>query len=58
MTKRYFIRKQISGVDASEKLHLTLMKSSATYVVNITKIMVAVFLLMGGLVMLVLPGQG
>ena len=63
MDKRYFvrkglIRKKISGDSASEKPHITLMNSSVTYVINIAKIIVGVCLLLCGVVMLVLPGQG
>lgn len=60
---RYFIRKKkickkISDDYASETPHLTLMNSSVAVVINIAKIIVGVFLLVCGVVMLVLPGQG
>ncbi len=58
MDKRYFIRKKKPDDDASENPHLTSMNSSVTYVVKIAKIIVGVFLLVCGVVMLVLPGQG
>ena len=58
MYKRYFTRKKISGDDSSETPHLTSMNSSVTYVVKIAKIIVGVFLLVCGIVMLFLPGQG
>lgn len=58
MDKRYFIRKKTSDDDSSENPHLTSMNSSVTYVVKIAKIIVGVFLLVCGVVMLVLPGQG
>tara|TARA_R110002167_G_scaffold114348_1_gene287997 strand:- start:7044 stop:7547 length:504 start_codon:yes stop_codon:yes gene_type:complete len=52
------IVKKISGDKASKTPHLTLMNSSVSLVVNIAKIIVGVFLLVCGVVMLVLPGQG
>ena len=58
MDKRYFIRKKNAGDDVSEKPHLTSMNSSVIYVVNIVKIIIGVCLLLCGVVMLVLPGQG
>lgn len=58
MDKRYFVRKKIAGEVFRETPYLTTMNSSVTYVVKIVKIIVGVFLLVCGLVMLVLPGQG
>lgn len=58
MDKRYFIRKKISADDARKKPHLTLMNSSVNCVVNVVKIIVGLYLLVCGIVMLVLPGQG
>lgn len=56
--KRYFLRKQTSDDDGSEPHRLTSMNSSVTCVIKIAKIIVGVCLLVVGLVMLVLPGQG
>jgi hypothetical protein len=58
LDKRYFVQKKITGYDAGASPHLTSMSSSVTYVVKIAKIIVGVFLLVCGIVMLVLPGQG
>lgn len=58
MDKRYFIRKKISANDSSENSYLMWMNSSVTYAVKIVKIIVGVCLLLCGLLMLVLPGQG
>lgn len=63
MDKRYFvrkvtIRKKSSGNDANQNPHLRLLNSSTAFVFSIAKIFVGVFLLMCGVVMLVLPGQG
>ncbi|MDX2368998.1 MAG: hypothetical protein QNK36_11440 [Colwellia sp.] len=68
MDKRYFvrkvtiskvtIRKKSSGNDANQNPHLMLLNSSTAFVFSIAKIFVGVFLLMCGVVMLVLPGQG
>lgn len=58
MDKRYFLRKKLIAPDASASPHLTSMSSSVTYVVKIAKVILGVFLLLCGIVMLVLPGQG
>ena len=58
MPSKKIIVKKISGDKASKTPHLTLMNSSVSLVVNIAKIIVGVFLLVCGVVMLVLPGQG
>ncbi|MFT6268787.1 MAG: hypothetical protein ACJAVV_001602 [Alphaproteobacteria bacterium] len=54
MDKRYFIRKRLSG----ENSHLTSMNTSLNFVIKILQIIVGICLLVCGLVMLVLPGQG
>ena len=63
MDKRYFIRKVIvveNIVDnaANVPLRLTPIKSSITLLVHIAKILIGLCLLLSGIVMLVLPGQG
>lgn len=54
MDKRYFIRKKISDANPS----LTTQNSRVTYVVKIAKIILGLCLLVCGILMLVLPGQG
>jgi hypothetical protein len=54
MDKRYFVQKRFTAIDAIASPHLT----SMSYVVKIAKIIAGVFLLVCGIVMLVLPGQG
>lgn len=68
MDKRYFVRKVIvqkekncnktTGDNANQKKHLTSMILSIAFVVSIAKIIVGLFLLVCGVLMLVLPGQG
>ena len=73
MDKRYFVRKVIvqkdivqkkkirtktEGDNANQKKHLTSMILSIAFVVSIAKIIVGLFLLVCGVLMLVLPGQG
>lgn len=67
MDKRYFIRNSIivnktdkKNVDAGPIAPppLSANKSSITFVINISRIIIGVFLLLCGIVMLVLPGQG
>lgn len=58
MDKEYFLRKQLSDTDTSLVPHTTLMNSSVSSVVRITKIIFGVFLVVCGIVMLALPGQG
>lgn len=65
---RYFLRKKIADNKiiikkiADDKYndprHLRLMNNGASYVANIAKILIGVFLLLCGIAMLVLPGQG
>jgi hypothetical protein len=50
--------KNSSADDTSETSRLTLINRSVSLMINIVKIMVGLFLLICGLVMLVLPGQG
>ena len=73
MDSRYFVRnnlshenlshkniahKNISAENTSETSRLTPENRSVSLMINIVKIMVGLFLLICGLVMLVLPGQG
>jgi len=73
MDSRYFVRnnlshenlahkniahKNSSADDTSETSHLTPKNRSLSLMINIVKIMVGLFLLICGLVMLFLPGQG
>jgi uncharacterized membrane protein len=58
MDKRYFIRRQITAESAIVVPHLRLINSNLTQLINIAKIIVGVCLLLIGIVMLVLPGQG
>lgn len=58
MDKRYFIRKTIADEGSSENPHVKPSTGSMTYVLHIAKIIAGVFLLVCGLAMLVLPGQG
>lgn len=58
MDKEYFVQKKITRDDVNVSPHLRSMSSSLTYVVKIAKIIAGVFLLVCGIVMLVLPGQG
>lgn len=63
---RYFVSKIINkttsktstSVNVSADPHLLLMNSSISIVVNSIKIIMGVFLLLCGIVMLILPGQG
>ena len=62
MDKRYFIRKNIIGEKitdvAAATSRLTPFRSSISLVVQSAKILIGVCLLVSGIVMLVLPGQG
>jgi len=58
MDKGYFLRKQLSDTDINVVPPDTLMTSSVSGVVKIAKIIFGVFLLVCGIAMLVLPGQG
>lgn len=58
MDKRYFIRKKIAADDAIDPPLLTSWNTSVTYMVKFAKITVGIVLLICGLAMLVLPGQG
>lgn len=52
------IRNKTEGDNANQKKHLTSMILSIAFVVSIAKIIVGLFLLVCGVLMLVLPGQG
>jgi uncharacterized membrane protein len=54
----YFLRKKTSAEQADETSHLSSTNSSLSYVFKIVKIILGVILLVCGLLMLVLPGQG
>jgi hypothetical protein len=63
MDKRYFVRakiadKKIADLGFQQPPHSTTMKISFRYVINIAKIITGLFLLIFGILMLVLPGQG
>ena len=58
MDKGYFVRNQISDDDTLPIPLLTSMGHSGIYLVKIAKIMLGLCLLVCGVVMLVLPGQG
>jgi hypothetical protein len=63
MDKRYFIRKRFDhnknlDNNASKDLQSMSINSNLSYVINIAKFFVGVCLVLGGLLMLVLPGQG
>jgi hypothetical protein len=58
MDKRHFIRKQNVAEDTITLPHLTLINSNVANVIIVAKVIVGVCLLLIGLVMLVLPGQG
>lgn len=58
MDSQYFIRKDIPNDIANKKKQLTSMSRSITYVISIAKVMIGIVLIVSGIVMLVLPGQG
>lgn len=58
MDKRYFIRRKIKDNKAIILPHLSVGKSSIIFIVNMAKILIGMGLLVCGIVMLVLPGQG
>ena len=58
MDKEFFLDKNFLTDNISKNTHLRPINSSVTYVVKIAKIIFGVFLLVCGIVMLVLPGQG
>ena len=55
---RYFLHKENPGDDAIKKAKLTSQASIKTLLFNFAKIIVGICLVVCGLVMLVLPGQG
>ncbi|MBU2924791.1 PGPGW domain-containing protein [Colwellia sp. 1_MG-2023] len=58
MDSQYFIRKEFPNDIANKKKQLTSMSRSITYVISLAKVMIGIVLIVSGLVMLVLPGQG
>ena len=56
--KGYFIRKTKPAADAGENRQLESKYSRVTQVIKIAKIVIGIFLILCGVVMLVLPGQG
>jgi hypothetical protein len=63
MDTRYFVRKplivkNIPAKDASKPRPINLLNSSVSFVVHIAKIIIGLSLLLCGILMLVLPGQG
>jgi hypothetical protein len=62
MDKGYFVRKIIIGTPVSNahpaKPHFCLINASASYLISSAKIMLGLGLLLCGIAMLVLPGQG
>lgn len=58
MDKQYFLRRKISQGELINHLHLTSMSRSVACVVKIAKIILGIGLLVCGILMLVLPGQG
>lgn len=60
---RYFVSKKITSkanasANVSAPPHLLLMNGSVSFVVNSIKIIMGIFLLLCGIAMLILPGQG
>lgn len=58
MDKQYFLRRKFSQGELINHLHLTSMNRSVACVVKIAKIILGMGLLVCGILMLVLPGQG
>jgi hypothetical protein len=58
MDKQYFVRRKTSEDDTMQHIHLTSMNRSVACVVQIAKIILGFGLLVCGILMLVLPGQG
>ena len=63
MDKRYFIRnknlcKKIVEGEANQESHVRLINSTASFVINAIKVITGLCLLVFGIAMLVLPGQG
>lgn len=58
MDKQYFLRRKISQGEAINQPRLTSMNRSVACVVKIAKIILGIVLLVCGILMLVLPGQG
>jgi hypothetical protein len=58
MDSQYFIRKESPVGIANDKKQLTSMNRSIIYVISIVKVMIGIVLIVSGIVMLVLPGQG
>lgn len=58
MDKRYFVQHKTIGHEANDRPLLTSMSRSVNNLFKMLKILVGVFLLVCGIAMLVLPGQG
>ena len=58
MDKQYFLRRKVSQGEAINQPRLTSMNRSVACVVKIAKIILGIGLLVCGILMLVLPGQG
>ena len=58
MDKQYFVRRKTSEEGLINHLHLTSMNRSVACAVKIAKIILGIGLLVCGILMLVLPGQG
>lgn len=58
MDKQYFVRRKTSEEGLINHLHLTSMSRSVACAVKIAKIILGLGLLVCGILMLVLPGQG
>ncbi|WP_040523219.1 hypothetical protein [Aliiglaciecola lipolytica] len=58
MDKYYFVRKTATDSDDMDELQIGATKKSVAFVLQIAKIVVGVFLIVLGVSLLVLPGQG
>jgi hypothetical protein len=58
MDKQYFVHRKTSEEGLNNHLHLTSMNRSVACAVEIAKIILGIGLLVCGILMLVLPGQG
>lgn len=58
MDTRYFLSKEIPPRDAIQTHQLSKLNNSLSYLVKVVKIIAGVCLLIFGILMLVLPGQG
>nr|WP_240919931.1 PGPGW domain-containing protein [Paraglaciecola sp. 20A4] len=58
MDKRYFIRRKSKGKNADVISILSSGKSSVIFIIEMAKILIGIGLLVCGIIMLVLPGQG